>query len=451
MKLLAVIVALFQASLAIRGNCDIKTGFCKLIGKSTRTSLPLMISQTSLQCGTNLKDNDTVSKTSNTPKSYAGAIALAALVVQNSALTLCMRLTRKIKTGDISNLYITSTAVVLCETLKLVTSLFFFIRITCQDNITKAIDDVITEVKVNWLDILKITIPSGLYVIQNNLQFVAVSNLPASVYQVLVQSKIATTGLFSVVLLQKHLSIAQWISIFSLTLGVAIVQLSFPMKANIPGSVNYIVGFLAVLVSCFTSGFAGVYFEKIMKAKRNTIWLRNIEMSVLSIILALFTAFTKDFDLIRKYGFFHGYNPLVMFVIVLQGLGGILVSLVVHYTNSMTKGYATSGSIILSCVLSATLLKDCSLNKQFLCGAILVCVSTLVYSLPTDYFQSLFSGSSAQRNCAQPQPPPVIAVIPNGPESVVVSSSRNTMSTVATFQDSSNIQVDVDAKTFPRS
>jgi len=35
---------------------------------------------------------------------------------------------------------------------------------------------------------------------------------------------------------------------------------------------------VAVLSACCSSGFAGVYFEKILKGTKATIWLRNIQL-----------------------------------------------------------------------------------------------------------------------------------------------------------------------------
>jgi len=39
-----------------------------------------------------------------------------------------------------------------------------------------------------------------------------------------------------------------------------------------------IVGFTAVLSSTLTSGFAGVYFEKILKTGPTSVWIRNIQL-----------------------------------------------------------------------------------------------------------------------------------------------------------------------------
>jgi UDP-sugar transporter A1/2/3 len=38
------------------------------------------------------------------------------------------------------------------------------------------------------------------------------------------------------------------------------------------------MGFGAVLMATLTSGFAGVYFEKILKTGPTSVWMRNIQL-----------------------------------------------------------------------------------------------------------------------------------------------------------------------------
>ena len=69
-------------------------------------------------------------------------------------------------------------------------------------------------------------IPSGLYTLQNNLLFIALSNLDAATYQVTYQLKILTTALFSVLMLGKKLDSYKWVSLVILMAGVSFVQVS---------------------------------------------------------------------------------------------------------------------------------------------------------------------------------------------------------------------------------
>jgi UDP-sugar transporter A1/2/3 len=74
-------------------------------------------------------------------------------------------------------------------------------------------------------DCWKLSIPAILYVVQNNLQYVAASNLDVATFQVTYQMKILTTAFFSVVMLGKRLSSTKWLSLLLLAVGVGIVQI----------------------------------------------------------------------------------------------------------------------------------------------------------------------------------------------------------------------------------
>ena len=68
-------------------------------------------------------------------------------------------------------------------------------------------------------------------------------------------------------------------------------------------------------------------------------------------------------------------------VILLQALGGLVISMVVKQTNSVIKGFATAGSVVLSCLLSSIFINDFSpFNLKFLTGTIVVIGSVLSYS-----------------------------------------------------------------------
>ena len=134
-------------------------------------------------------------------------------------------------------------------------------------------------------DTSKLAIPSGLYAIQNNLLFLALTYLNAATYQVTYQLKILTTALCWVLMLNKTLEKHQWFSLFMLALGVAFVTWPSPEETNkrllAQSQTTWFqqsIGFGAVLLASLTSGFAGVYFERILKNTLTSVWIRNIQL-----------------------------------------------------------------------------------------------------------------------------------------------------------------------------
>ena len=173
-----------------------------------------------------------------------------------------------------------------------------------------------------------------------------------------------------------------------LTVGVTIVQSSGSADGTTKTHAvevqqqNRFLGLAAVLCAACTSGFSGVYFEKILKGAQTSLWLRNIQMGLPSILIAYTTIYVKDYETITSKGFFVGYNFLVWTVVIVQAAGGLIVALVVKYADNVLKVFATSFSIILSCIVSAILF-DFRPNMSFSIGATLVMVSTVMYARPS--------------------------------------------------------------------
>ncbi|XP_017585270.1 PREDICTED: UDP-N-acetylglucosamine transporter [Corvus brachyrhynchos] len=285
-------------------------------------------------------------------------LSLGILVFQTTSLVLTMRYSRTLK--EEGPRYLSSTAVVIAELLKILACVLLVYKDSkCNlRTLNRVLHD---EILNKPMETLKLAIPSGIYTLQNNLLYVALSNLDAATYQVTYQLKILTTALFSVSMLSKKLGVYQWLSLVILMTGVAFVQWPSDSQATL------------------SSGFAGVYFEKILKETKQSVWIRNIQLGFFGSIFGLMGVYIYDGEQLSKNGFFQGYNKLTWVVVVLQALGGLVIAAVIKYADNILKGFATSLSIILSTLISYFWLQDFVPTSVFFFGAILVIAATFLY------------------------------------------------------------------------
>ncbi|KAF9789699.1 nucleotide-sugar transporter-domain-containing protein [Thelephora terrestris] len=332
-------------------------------------------------------------------------ISLVTLAVQNAALSIVMHYSRV--SLPPSQTYSPASAVLLNEILKGLISFFVAViqvynskESPYRGSLCLSIAHVYREIFST--DSWKLSIPAILYVIQNSLQFVAISNLPVATFQVTYQMKILTTAAFSVVLLRRSLSPTKWVALCFLALGVGIVQIqSTSATGPTHKSINTPVGSAhdaapvhihimsplkglgAVTAACFTSGLAGVYFEMVLKGSKADLWVRNVQLSLFSLVPALFPVFFSDHrnsqgfprDLLRNFG---GW---AWGTVAIQTFGGLVTAVVIKYSDNILKGFATSLAIILSFLASVALF-DFKLTPSFLVGSTTVLVATWMYNQP---------------------------------------------------------------------
>ena len=104
-------------------------------------------------------------------------------------------------------------------------------------------------------------------------------------------------------------------------------------------------------------------------------------MGLPSVMIAYITVYVKDAAAVRQQGFLGGYSSIVWTVVTVQAVGGLIVATVVKYADNVLKVFATSFSIVISCIISAFLF-DFHPTMSFLVGASLVVTATVMYSSP---------------------------------------------------------------------
>ena len=335
---------------------------------------------------------------SDAPPSVLGIpikwVSLFVITLQTALLVVLMGRSRRgvASDGEQHSLYLTSVAVLCNELTKLVASTTI---IACQSGwdigaLRKTFADSLFTIEG-----LKMAIPACIYAMQNNLLYIALSNLEAAVFQVTYQLKILTTAVLSYFMLKRRLSRLQCIALLILFVGVVLVQLgeskakgggaAAAAAAAVPqrgaGSLRgQAIGLVCVLISACSSGFAGVYFERVVKTTETSVWVRNIQLGSFGAVAAAAAMFAHDGGDVLHGRMFRGFNVLTITIIAVQALGGLITAVVIKYADNLLKSFATSISIVLATVAS-TYLFDFEMSLLFILGALIVMAAVVLYSV----------------------------------------------------------------------
>ena len=174
-----------------------------------------------------LADEPAPAPSTEAPVSFAvrwGSLAL--LVVQNSGLFVVTRLSRTTH----GHKYLTTVAVLLAEVAKMVFCVAFLAA--KSDGARDLLTQLHAEIWERRRETARLSVPALCYVVQHNLLYVALTNLPAVTSMVLVQTKLLWAALFSVLLLGRRFAALDWCAFVALIVGVVLVQ--FPSAADSP-------------------------------------------------------------------------------------------------------------------------------------------------------------------------------------------------------------------------
>lgn len=310
------------------------------------------------------------------------------LVFQNTGAVLLMRYTRSMPgQGE----FMTQTAVIMQETMKGLACVVLLLK----DHGT------IASAWEKPGEALKTSVPALLYLVQNNLQYVAVTYLDAATYTVSYQTKIVWSGILSVILLGRKLSLHKWLGIALLAAGVAAVQIAGTSSPPPPEkevvveveeptaaaeswtsfSSTRALGMTAVICAAMVSAMAGVYFEKILKGARVGLWTRNLQLAFYSVVVGYVKLATSQEGVQLRSGqtsFFFGYTRLTWLCIATNAFGGLLVGCTIRYADAVMKDVALGLSIVLSSLIS-TAIFDFHLNALFAAGIAAVIYAAVLY------------------------------------------------------------------------
>ena len=315
-----------------------------------------------------LKDTsaNTISKT--------GLYVLILLAFQNCSKNLLLRFVMKEHPK-----FLTSAAVIGIESVKLLLCLLYISFIDKQPLYT-----IVIFMKRDQKNTILMGVPAALYSIQMTLEYIALANLDAAVFSVLVQTKLLATAGCAVLILRKKIKKVQLISLVLLTVGVMLCNMkdytrnttanggggggSSRRLAETDGeqdpTMDTTKGIIATLCISACSGFASVYTEKVIKAKRSITTTRvksededeeklamvqknangeddtqrqqqkqeyglvytQVQLAFVSLVIMGFYCLIMESKEIMEKGLWYGFNAPAYVSILVSALGGLTVA-----------------------------------------------------------------------------------------------------------------------------
>ncbi|KZL64490.1 nucleotide-sugar transporter [Colletotrichum tofieldiae] len=196
-------------------------------------------------------------------------------------------------------------------------------------------------------------IPAILYTVAAVSQATGAHNLSLLPYLMLSQVKLILTPIFGIFFLKQILNPLQWGSLILMTVGVVLVQVgsdtnSLKPSVSVQGQ-NIALGTFSMVVAGTCVASSGVYTESCLKASSNFL-AYNAQLAGYSCGLALLGLILRSETGLKD--FFKGYNTFVWVLIVLQAIGGLIVSWCVRITSTVAKNYAQGLGFLAASVIS---------------------------------------------------------------------------------------------------
>lgn len=312
---------------------------------------------------------------------------LIALCLQNASYTLLR------KYSSMSEKVSSKEVLLVGEFIKLFTSIYFI-----NNSEERSSSRGEGFAKLVWLvkHSSKMLILSTIYLVMNVLSFVSLQYIGAGEFTVCAQLKILTTATFSVLVLGTSINYTKWRALAQLVVGcILVTSPSFDSSFNTNEIDTYnklTFGYGAVLLEVFMSGFASIYFEKVVKSPSEviTIWERNFQLCFYSIIIYSCMIFYESDS---TYYPLANWSITTVIVAFLGAGGGLLVAGTLKYADSILKTLATAGAIIISTILSYFFLGS-KLDHIIVLGSITTILSIFNYTMQETEISSTISSNN---------------------------------------------------------
>lgn len=193
-------------------------------------------------------------------------------------------------------------------------------------------------------------LPAVLYVAQSMTHLVALSLITPVLFQTITQTKLLSAALLSRIFMKKTFSQGKIVFLFGLVVGIIVIATDleqaprhqtssvFPGEFYVDVRTWRFAGVLLTVIGGMFGSGAGLVMELILKQEEGgTMWMRNAHLSIFSIIFTAILVASERFKLGDWY-LLQGFNIYAWLVVVARAFVGLLIALVLRYTNIVVKG-----------------------------------------------------------------------------------------------------------------
>ncbi|NXO72429.1 S35A4 protein, partial [Phainopepla nitens] len=230
---------------------------------------------------------------------------------------------------------------------------------------------------LSWRHAAPFALSALLYAANNNLVVHMQLFMDPGTFQVLSNLKIASTALLYGALLRRRLGARRWLALL-LLLAAGVAHSCGGLRGHgqhgAGGTRLHVtpVGLLLLAVYCLLSGLSAVYTEAVLKSQALPLSLQNVFLYFFGVLLNLAGCVWSG----TRGGFLEGFSPWLLLVVLSQALNGLIMSVVMKHSGSITRLFVISCSILVNALLSVALF---NLQLTLLFFAAVACIGLAVH------------------------------------------------------------------------
>eukprot|EP00928_Gymnodinium_smaydae_P033194 TRINITY_DN23842_c0_g1_i1.p1 TRINITY_DN23842_c0_g1~~TRINITY_DN23842_c0_g1_i1.p1 ORF type:complete len:310 (-),score=68.08 TRINITY_DN23842_c0_g1_i1:24-953(-) len=224
-----------------------------------------------------------------------------------------------------------------------------------------------------WGHTVAFALPSAIYLLMNILTVHCARVLSPPIFQLVANTKILLTAVAAWALLARELTLAQWLSMGLLTVGVTLGQWQGAEAGDLEAP---LVGVLLLVFNASLSALGGVCTERVLKGRASvdlSIFATNVHLAAHTLLLNGIVVWARGLPIPAVP------DQWCTVALLNEAANGVLISLVMRHMDTISKNFAFSMSVFVTAGLSAAFLGFRPL-PQFYAGAVITSTAVVLYT-----------------------------------------------------------------------